>query len=91
MIVYRNTPSPRVSVLELAIPLLLQNSPAKQDGLEVVNPINRLLETVSFDKVVYSLDWHPRNHVSFFSNLKLRPTKQIQSTISNNQTASVVN
>ncbi|KAI5645901.1 isochorismatase family domain-containing protein [Phthorimaea operculella] len=36
---------------------------AQQDGSEVVEPINRLLETVPFDCVFYSLDWHPPDHV----------------------------
>ncbi|CAK1594191.1 unnamed protein product [Parnassius mnemosyne] len=45
---------------------------AQQDGSEVVEPINRLLETVPFDCVFYSLDWHPPDHVSFIDNVHLR-------------------
>ncbi|XP_031844342.1 nicotinamide amidase [Nomia melanderi] len=45
---------------------------AEHDGLEVIEPINRLLETVQFDAVFYSLDWHPVDHVSFIDNLHLR-------------------
>lgn len=45
---------------------------AEHDGLEVIEPINRLLETVQFDGVFYSLDWHPVDHVSFIDNLHLR-------------------
>ncbi|EFA11335.1 Pyrazinamidase/nicotinamidase-like Protein [Tribolium castaneum] len=43
-----------------------------QNGLEVVEPINHLLDTVQFDVVFYSLDWHPSNHVSFIDNIGQR-------------------
>jgi hypothetical protein len=39
---------------------------------QVVEPINKLLETVEFDAVFYSLDWHPSDHVSFIDNLAQR-------------------
>ncbi|KAL4703925.1 hypothetical protein ACJJTC_010887 [Scirpophaga incertulas] len=45
---------------------------AQQDGSEVVEPINRLLDTVPFDCVFYSLDWHPADHVSFIDNVHMR-------------------
>lgn len=45
---------------------------AQQNGLDVVDPINRLLDTVEFDAVFYSLDWHPSDHVSFIDNLPYR-------------------
>ncbi|XP_013173672.1 PREDICTED: uncharacterized protein LOC106122285 isoform X2 [Papilio xuthus] len=45
---------------------------AQQDGSEVVEPINRLLETVPFECVFYSLDWHPPDHVSFIDNVHMR-------------------
>ncbi|PNF27305.1 Nicotinamidase [Cryptotermes secundus] len=45
---------------------------ARQNGAEVVEPINKLLETVKFDTVFYSLDWHPSDHVSFIDNLPQR-------------------
>ncbi|GBP80129.1 Nicotinamidase [Eumeta japonica] len=38
----------------------------------VVEPINRLLESVPFDVVFYSLDWHPPDHVSFIDNVHMR-------------------
>lgn len=57
--------------------LALKNSPAGQDGLDVVAPINKILAKQEnsnvLSAVVYSEDWHPKNHVSFFSNLDLRP------------------
>uniref|UniRef100_A0A182SF33 nicotinamidase n=1 Tax=Anopheles maculatus TaxID=74869 RepID=A0A182SF33_9DIPT len=39
----------------------------------VIEPINKLLDTVDFDAVFYSLDWHPSDHVSFIDNIKQRP------------------
>lgn len=52
--------------------LSISNCPAQQNGLEVINPINRLLETVEFDTVCYTLDWHPENHISFIDNIHMR-------------------
>ncbi|CAF1077151.1 unnamed protein product [Adineta steineri] len=48
--------------------LALKNSPARQDGAEVIPIINKLIKTVPFDVVAYSLDWHPKNHISFINN-----------------------
>ncbi|KAJ9582057.1 hypothetical protein L9F63_003640, partial [Diploptera punctata] len=52
--------------------LNISNCSARQNGAEVVEPINRLLETVEFDTVFYSLDWHPSDHVSFIDNVRNR-------------------
>jgi nicotinamidase-related amidase len=50
--------------------LSLKDAPARQDGLELIDPLNNFLDSSAsaFDAVVYSLDWHPTNHVSFLSN-----------------------
>lgn len=39
---------------------------------QVLAPINKLLDSVDFDSVFYSLDWHPSDHVSFIDNIKKR-------------------
>ncbi|XP_066999807.1 uncharacterized protein Naam [Anabrus simplex] len=52
--------------------LNISNCSAKQNGAEVIEPINKLLTSVEFDAVFYSLDWHPSDHVSFIDNLSLR-------------------
>ncbi|XP_012266017.2 nicotinamidase-like [Athalia rosae] len=52
--------------------LALRDCGKGQDGAEVVAPINRLLAELRWDKVVYSLDWHPENHIGFYENLGLR-------------------
>ena len=53
--------------------LNLQNCPAGQDGSEVIPIINSLIDTVPFDLIVYTKDWHPDNHISFIDNVKARP------------------
>ncbi|XP_020288133.1 uncharacterized protein LOC109856847 [Pseudomyrmex gracilis] len=39
---------------------------------EMIDSINVLLQKVRWDKVIYTQDWHPENHISFFENLPLR-------------------
>lgn len=52
--------------------LALRDCGKGEDGAEVVEPINRLLAEVRWDKVIYSLDWHPETHLGFYENLGLR-------------------
>ena len=60
--------------------LALRVAPAKQDGLKLIRPINNFLDEASknFDNIVYSLDWHPSDHVSFLSNVDLREHRVIR-------------
>ncbi|KAL4230997.1 hypothetical protein ACF0H5_011370 [Mactra antiquata] len=53
--------------------LALHRCPAGHDGAEVIPIINKLLETIPFDLVVYTRDWHPDNHISFIENVKQWP------------------
>lgn len=52
--------------------LNIKQCAAQHDGSEVIEPINRLLDSVPFDAFFYSLDWHPVDHVSFIDNLHMR-------------------
>lgn len=52
--------------------LALRNCPAGQDGMGVIPAINSVLDTVNFDLVVYTRDWHPSNHISFVENIEKR-------------------
>ena len=52
--------------------LAIRNCPAGQEGKDVVPVINNLLETVPFEYVFYTFDWHPEDHVSFIDNVHLR-------------------
>jgi len=60
-------------------PLAIKNGPAGEDGAEIINPINELLESVPFDVYAYSMDWHPEDHISFFDNLELRKLDPVDS------------
>ena len=61
--------------------LALKNSPACQDGEEVVQIINNILEENTFDFVVYTMDWHPEDHCSFVTNVDKYPLHE-SSTVS---------
>ncbi|CAH1267369.1 Hypp3735 [Branchiostoma lanceolatum] len=52
--------------------LAVRNCPAHEDGSAIIPTINRLLESVPFDAVVYTADWHPADHCSFVDNVQLR-------------------
>ena len=42
----------------------------------MVAPINKMIDTVPFNVLTYSLDWHPANHLSFSDNVALRKFHQ---------------
>jgi len=50
--------------------LSLSNCPSKDCGEEVVPVINEMIENYGkdFAKVVYTKDWHPQDHISFYEN-----------------------
>ncbi|XP_013381075.1 uncharacterized protein LOC106152128 [Lingula anatina] len=50
----------------------ISGSLAIQEGELIVSPINNILDTYKFDLVVYTLDWHPHDHISFVENVKKR-------------------
>ena len=39
---------------------------------QVVSPINKMIDTVPFNVLTYSLDWHPSDHLSFADNVTIR-------------------
>jgi len=42
------------------------------DAEEIIAPIADLIKEDVWNQVIYSQDWHPRDHISFFSNVNLR-------------------
>ncbi|CAF2384851.1 unnamed protein product [Rotaria sp. Silwood2] len=52
--------------------LALKNCPSQHQGEHVIPIINKLLYDIPFDLVVYTQDWHPPDHISFYENLPLR-------------------
>ncbi|XP_037070768.1 nicotinamidase-like [Pollicipes pollicipes] len=53
--------------------LAVCNCSAQHKGEEVVPVINEALDTIKFDVVAYSMDWHPNNHLSFVTNVAKYP------------------
>lgn len=47
--------------------LKIGDGDARQDPNVAIVPLNELLQLNSWDLVVYTKDWHPRNHISFLS------------------------
>ncbi|EGT46922.1 CBN-PNC-1 protein [Caenorhabditis brenneri] len=47
--------------------LKIGDGDAGQDPHNAIVPLNELLRSESWDLVVYTKDWHPRNHISFLS------------------------
>jgi len=43
------------------------------DAEEIIAPIADLIKEDVWNQVIYSQDWHPKDHISFFSNVELRP------------------
>jgi exosome complex component RRP4 len=52
--------------------LALSKTPARQDGAKVIPVINDLIQKIPFHFIVYTQDWHPRNHISFYESLNSR-------------------
>ena len=50
----------------------VEGSLAVKDAGQILEPTNRLIKECPWDKIIYSLDWHPEDHISFFENLHLR-------------------
>ena len=70
---------PRTSLLVIDVQndfisgtMALIKCPAKQEGSDVVPVINKLIDTIPFDVITYSLDWHPASHCSFIENVQKR-------------------
>ncbi|XP_078481961.1 nicotinamidase-like [Ciona intestinalis] len=50
--------------------LALKECPAHENGEEIVEVINSLLENSEWDFIAYTQDWHPSDHISFVTNAK---------------------
>tara|TARA_B100001057_G_scaffold117986_1_gene116564 strand:+ start:22947 stop:23537 length:591 start_codon:yes stop_codon:yes gene_type:complete len=53
-------------IIDLQNDFLPGGSLEVRDGDKIVNPINELME--SYDHIIATKDWHPKNHISFASN-----------------------
>lgn len=52
--------------------LAIRNCGYGQEAAEVVKPVNKFLTAGRWDNVIYTFDWHPEDHISFFENLAIR-------------------
>jgi nicotinamidase-related amidase len=59
-------------------PIAIKECTAKQDPLDSIPKINKLVDDVNFDLVVYTQDWHPKNHVSFYENYIINSDNKIK-------------
>lgn len=53
--------------------LSLSNCPLGDDPTRILPVINALTEKLNWTVVVYTYDWHPENHISFYENRMMRP------------------
>ena len=51
---------------------------AKHDGYEILSLINNLIKKQTFDVTVYTQDWHPPDHISFYENAQNRNIVKIR-------------
>ncbi|VDK46629.1 unnamed protein product [Anisakis simplex] len=50
--------------------LAIKNGTAQEDPSEALIPINRLISECPFALIVYTMDWHPYNHISFWEHCR---------------------
>ncbi|VDM37983.1 unnamed protein product [Toxocara canis] len=50
--------------------LAIKNGSAGEDPSEALVPLNRLLAECPFTLIVYTMDWHPYNHISFWEHCR---------------------
>lgn len=60
--------------------LAIDKCPAGHNGHDVIPVINQLIQ-LPFDLIVFTLDWHPENHISFYQNLNSRKWIKAQDEI----------
>lgn len=70
----RHVFSPRRTLLVIDMQNdFITGSLAVNDAEDIVNPIADLASEDVWNQVIYTQDWHPKDHISFFSNVDLRP------------------
>uniref|UniRef100_A0A0K0FJG7 nicotinamidase n=1 Tax=Strongyloides venezuelensis TaxID=75913 RepID=A0A0K0FJG7_STRVS len=50
--------------------LAIKNGKANQNPMDALPTINKMISTFPFDKIVYTQDWHPSNHISFYEHCR---------------------
>ncbi|KAI0983294.1 hypothetical protein GJ496_001223 [Pomphorhynchus laevis] len=60
--------------------LRIRNNSGDLVGQEIIPVINSILSEHKFDIIVYSLDWHPIDHLSFHTNSKFHQFKNLSNS-----------
>ncbi|CEF59614.1 Isochorismatase-like domain and EF-hand domain and EF-hand domain pair-containing protein [Strongyloides ratti] len=50
--------------------LAIKNGKANQDPMDALPTINKMITTFPFKQIVYTQDWHPSNHISFYEHCR---------------------
>uniref|UniRef100_A0A0N4ZCL0 nicotinamidase n=1 Tax=Parastrongyloides trichosuri TaxID=131310 RepID=A0A0N4ZCL0_PARTI len=50
--------------------LAIKNGKANQDPMDALPTLNRMIVDFPFDRIVYTQDWHPSNHISFYEHCR---------------------
>eukprot|EP00088_Acartia_fossae_P027771 TRINITY_DN28511_c0_g1_i1.p1 TRINITY_DN28511_c0_g1~~TRINITY_DN28511_c0_g1_i1.p1 ORF type:complete len:322 (-),score=37.07 TRINITY_DN28511_c0_g1_i1:170-1135(-) len=66
-----NNPKPGLLVIDLQNDFIT-GSLAVPEAEDILELAQEIIDWQNFTKVFFSKDWHPSNHISFFSNLELR-------------------
>jgi len=45
---------------------------AVANAKEIIDPMSHMLKDPVWNQIIFSKDWHPRDHISFLSNINLR-------------------
>uniref|UniRef100_A0AC35U7R0 EF-hand domain-containing protein n=1 Tax=Rhabditophanes sp. KR3021 TaxID=114890 RepID=A0AC35U7R0_9BILA len=50
--------------------LSIKKGTARQDPMDALTSLNHLISKVPFDRIIYTQDWHPSNHISFYEHCR---------------------
>lgn len=59
----------------------IDGSLAIENSVILIPIINKLIDEMKFDKLVYTIDWHPSDHISFYDNYKQFDIKSINGNL----------
>jgi len=65
-------PNPALLVIDMQNDFITGSLPVPK-AEEILKPVQVIIDADIWGHVVFSQDWHPQNHISFFSNLESRP------------------
>ncbi|KAL7670981.1 hypothetical protein ACOME3_005896 [Neoechinorhynchus agilis] len=57
--------------------MALKDEAGNKIGHRIIPTINKLVNSKFYDIIMYTLDWHPKEHLSFYSNRIKRPFRRV--------------